>query len=56
MKMTPKKAMTPQKAVAKHEAAMHPGKPKTFKKGGPTTDDMMKYGRNMARVNNQKTG
>ena len=27
-----------------------------FKKGGPTTDDRMKYGKNMARAMNQKTG
>jgi hypothetical protein len=48
--------MTPEKAVSKHEARMHPDKPKTFKKGGPTTDDRMKYGKNMARAMNQKTG
>lgn len=38
--------------VRKHEKAMH----KKFKKGGPTTDDRMKYGKNMARAMNQKTG
>ena len=27
-----------------------------FKKGGPTTDDRMKLGKNMSRAMNQKTG
>ena len=27
-----------------------------FKKGGPTTDDRMKYGKNLSRAMNQKTG
>ena len=54
------------KDVHKHERAMHPGKPLTklakggkaagYKKGGPTGQDMMKMGRNMARVANQKSG
>jgi len=48
--------MTPEKAVAKHEKRMHPGKTPSFKKGGPTTEDRLKYGKNMARVMNQKTG
>jgi hypothetical protein len=48
--------MTPQQAVGKHEAKMHPGKAKTFKKGGPTTDDRMKFGKNLSRAMNQKTG
>ena len=48
--------MTPEKAVSKHEAKMHPGKPKTFKKGGPTSEDRMRLGKNMSRVANQKTG
>lgn len=39
--------------VRKHEKAMHS---KGYKKGGPTTDDRMKYGKNMARAMNQKTG
>jgi hypothetical protein len=42
------------KAVKGHEARMHKGK--GFKKGGPTTDDMMRLGRNLARAANQKTG
>ena len=50
------KKMTPQAAVGKHEAKMHPGKTPTFKKGGPTSEDRMKMGRNLARVANQKTG
>ena len=41
-------------AVHKHEKRMHPGKPMTkFAKGGPTTDDRMKFGRNLSRANNQ---
>ena len=39
--------------VGKHVKAMHK---KGFKKGGPTTDDRMKLGKNMARAMNQKTG
>lgn len=54
------------KDVHKHERAMHPGKPLTklakggkaagFKKGGPTSEDRMRLGKNMSRVANQKTG
>jgi gluconate kinase len=29
---------------------------KKLKKGGPTTDDRKKYGKNMAKVMSQKTG
>jgi hypothetical protein len=44
-------------AVHKHEKALHPGKPMTkFSKGGKTGEDMMKYGRGMAKVMNQKSG
>ena len=44
-------------AVHKHEKSMHPGKPMTkFAKGGKTGEDMMKYGRGMAKVMNQKSG
>ena len=46
--------MTPQAAVKKHEAARHKGEPKTFKKGGKADADMLKYGRGMAKVMNQK--
>lgn len=37
--------------VGKHVKAMHKGK--GYKKGGPTSPDMMKRGRNMARAMNQ---
>lgn len=48
------KTMSPKAAVHKHEAAMHPGKPKTkLAKGGVTNEMLMKSGRNMARVGNQ---
>jgi hypothetical protein len=44
-------------AVHKHEKRLHPGKPMTkFAKGGKTGEDMMKYGRGMAKVMNQKSG
>jgi hypothetical protein len=38
--------------VGKHVKAMHKGK--GFKKGGKTDADMLKYGRGMAKVMNQK--
>ena len=48
------------KAVHTHESALHPKQPKTptskFAKGGKTDMDMMKYGRGMAKVMNQKSG
>jgi hypothetical protein len=50
------KKMSPQAAVGKHEKNMHPGKTPTFKKGGPTSEDRMKMGRNLSRAANQKTG
>ena len=37
--------------VKAHEKRMHKG----MKKGGVTTTDLKKYGRNMARIQNQKT-
>mgnify|MGYP003660629826 CR=1 FL=1 len=40
--------------VKKHETRMHKGK--GFKKGGPTTDDRMRLGRNLSRAASQKTG
>lgn len=46
--------MDAKKAVRKHEQRMHPGKKPTFKKGGVTSLEMKKVGRNMARVNNQR--
>jgi hypothetical protein len=40
--------------INKHEQKMHQGmKPTKFAKGGPTTDDRMRLGRNMSRANNQ---
>ena len=42
-------------AVHKHEKKLHPGKPMTkLKAGGKTNGDMLKYGRNMAKVMNQR--
>jgi hypothetical protein len=42
-------------AVHKHEKKLHPGKPLTkLAKGGKTNADMGTYGRNMAKVINQK--
>jgi len=44
-------------AVNKHEKRMHPDKtPTKFAHGGKTGEDMMKYGRGMAKVMNQKSG
>ena len=42
--------------VKKHEKAMHKGKGKGFYKGGKTDADMLKYGRGIAKVMNQRTG
>ena len=43
-------------AVGKHEKNMHPGKaPTKLAKGGVTSMNMKKYGRNMARAMNQKS-
>ena len=43
-------------AVHKHEKAMHPGKaPTKLKAGGKTNSDMLKYGRNMAKIMNQRS-
>jgi hypothetical protein len=43
-------------AVHKHEKTLHPGKPMTkLKAGGKTNSDMLKYGRNMAKVMNQRS-
>jgi hypothetical protein len=41
------------KAVKGHEASMH--KAKKMKAGGPTSMDMKKYGRGMAKVMNQRS-
>lgn len=43
-------------AVHKHEKRMHPGKtPTKLAKGGVTSMNMKKYGRNLARAMNQKS-
>ena len=42
-----------KKMVKGHESRMHA---KGMKKGGPTTDDRMRMGRNLSRAANQKTG
>ena len=47
--------MDAKKAVHKHEAHMHPGKPMTkFAKGGKTNLQMKQMGRGLAKVANQK--
>ena len=47
--------MKAEAAVHKHEGNMHKGsKPTKFKAGGPTSMDRKKYGKNMARVMNQR--
>ena len=44
-----------KKAVHKHESNMHKGHKMTkLKAGGPTSMDRKKYGKNMARVMNQR--
>ena len=48
--------MDAKTAVRKHEKNMHPGqKPTKLKAGGKTNSDMLKYGRNMAKVVNQRS-
>ena len=43
-------------AVHKHEKKMHPGKPMTkLRAGGKTNADMLKMGRNLAKIANQKS-
>lgn len=54
--MAQDKAMI-KSAVGKHEKRLHPGKSLTkLKKGGPTSEDRMRLGRNMSRAASQKTG
>ena len=49
--------MDAKKAVHKHEANMHPGKKMTkLAQGGKTNMQMLKMGRGLAKVQNQKTG
>jgi len=48
-----------KKAFKQHDAQEHKGGKGTMlklKKGGPTTDDRMRMGRNMSRAASQKTG
>ena len=48
-----------KKAFKQHDAQEHKGGKGTMlklKKGGPTTDDRMRLGRNMSRAASQKTG
>ena len=48
-----------KKAIAMHDKQMHGGKKTNMaklKKGGPTSMDMRKVGRNMARAMNQRGG
>ena len=43
-------------ALHKHEKKMHPGKPMTkLRAGGVTSKEMMRVGRNLARVANQRS-
>ena len=43
-------------AVGKHEKNMHPGKtPTKLRAGGKTNIDMLKMGRGLAKVANQKS-
>lgn len=42
-------------AVHKHEKTLHPGKPMTkLRAGGKTNSDMLKMGRGLAKIANQK--
>jgi hypothetical protein len=48
-----------KKALKQHDAQEHKGGKGTtlkLKKGGPTSEDRMRMGRNMSRAANQKTG
>ncbi len=46
--------MDAKTAVRKHEKNMHPGqKPTKMRAGGKTNSDMLKMGRNLAKVANQ---
>ncbi len=46
-----------KKAIGQHDAQMHGGKKTTLKlrAGGKTNADMLKMGRNLAKVANQKS-
>jgi hypothetical protein len=44
------------KEVKSHEQRMHTGKaPTKMRAGGKTNSDMLKYGRNMAKIMNQRS-
>ena len=48
-----------KKAFNKHDAQKHmvgKGTTMKLKKGGPTSEDRMRLGRNLSRAANQKTG
>ena len=48
-----------KKAVKMHDDQLHGGKKtsmKSLKKGGPTSMDRKKFGKNMARARNQRGG
>jgi len=48
-----------KKAFKQHDSQEHKGGKGTslkLKKGGPTSEDRMRMGRNMSRAANQKTG
>jgi len=48
-----------KKAFKQHDAQEHKGSKGTtlkLKKGGPTSEDRMRVGRNMSRAANQKSG
>ena len=49
-----KDAMAALRAHAKKPASQAHGK--AFKKGGPTSEDRMRMGKNLSRAANQKTG
>jgi hypothetical protein len=52
-KMQDKKMI--KSAVGKHEKNMHPGqKPTKLRAGGKTNSDMLKMGRGLAKIANQK--
>jgi len=58
MDMAQDKAMI-KKAFKQHDAQEHKGGKGTtlkLKRGGPTSEDRMRVGRNMSRAANQKTG
>lgn len=46
--------MDAKAAVSKHEQRLHPSAKPTFKRGGVTSLEMKKVGRNLARAMNQK--